>query len=362
MPPRTPSARRAAASAASRAAQRPPAPAAGDYTNSSGTTLTLAERWNGTSWTVQATPKPHGSTGSFLNGVSCSSATACTAAGDYTNSAGTTLTLAERWNGISWSVQATPNPVGAQGSGLSAVSCTSATACTAVGSTSPSEGTDLTLAERWNGTAWSVQATPNRPGAQGSSLSGVSCASATACTAVGSYTNSSGTQVTLAERWNGTSWSVRATPNPADAQGSALSAVSCTSATACTAAGSYTDSAGNQLTLAERWNGTSWTIQATPDPAGPVDSFLNGVSCTSATACTAAGDTTDSAGNAVTLAERWNGTTWTIQATPSPGLSAALNGVSCTSATACTAAGSYRSTAGNHGAPAPGLPLAERYS
>ena len=320
----------------------------------------LAERWNGTSWSIQATPSPAGSA-SGLTGVSCPTATACAAVGFSVN-ATSNQTLAERWNGTTWSIQATPNPAGETRVSLNAVSCPSATACTAIGDYTNSAGTDLTLAERWNGTSWSVQATPNPAGATGSSLSAVSCPSATACTAAGSYTNSAGTQVTLAESWNGTTWTIQATPKPAGSTGSSLSGVSCTSAAACTAAGSYTDSAGTTLTLAEGWDGTSWSIQATPNPACPVGSFLNGVSCTSATACTAAGDTINGAGNAVTLAERWNGTTWTIQATPSSGLSAALNGVSCTSATACTAAGGYQNTVGRHGPPAPGLPLAERYS
>jgi hypothetical protein len=69
----------------------------------------------------------------------------------------------------------------------------------------------VTLAERWNGVSWSIQDTP----ALGfSALSGVSCRSTTACTAVGSFINGN-TLVTLAARWDGASWSVQSTPNPA---------------------------------------------------------------------------------------------------------------------------------------------------
>ena len=97
---------------------------------------------------------------------------------------------------------------------------------------------------------------------------GVSCTSGTACTAVGHYTNSAGVQVTLAEIWNGSSWAIQSTPNPSGAKNPVLNAVSCTSSTACTAVGSYTNSAGTDSTLAERRNGTSWTIQSTPAPTG----------------------------------------------------------------------------------------------
>ena len=93
---------------------------------------------------------------------------------------------------------------------------------------------------------WSIQHTPNPAGASDSILNGGSCASATACTAVGSYNTSSAT-VTLAERWNGTTWSIQTTPNPAGGSEIHLIRVSCTSATACTAVGNYNN--GTTLSL-----------------------------------------------------------------------------------------------------------------
>jgi hypothetical protein len=88
---------------------------------------------SGPSWAIQASVNPAGATTSPLQGVSCSAATACTAVGYYINTKGANLTLAERWNGTSWAIQATPNPGGAQRSELLGVSCSAATACTAVG-------------------------------------------------------------------------------------------------------------------------------------------------------------------------------------------------------------------------------------
>ncbi len=100
-------------------------------------------------------------------------------------------------------------------------------------------------------------------------LSGVSCTSATSCTAVGSYDDSSAeTSVTLAERWDGTSWTIQNTPNPANVHGSFLSGVSCTSATACTAVGNAAVEMLTVETLAEHWDGTSWTIETTPNASG----------------------------------------------------------------------------------------------
>ena len=79
--------------------------------------------------------------------------------------------------------------------------------------------------------------------------------SASACTAVGTYIDKAGDLVTLAERWDGTSWAVQTTPNPPGATGISLSGVSCASARACTAVGAYEDSAGDGLSFAERWTG-----------------------------------------------------------------------------------------------------------
>ena len=289
---------------------------------------TLAERWDGTAWTIRTTPNPTGATNSLLFGVSCTSAMACTAVGTYTTSAGTQLTLAERWNGTSWTIQPTPNPSGAQSSFLSGVSCTSATACTAVGGYTKADGTALTLAEAWDGATWTIQSTPNPT--QDSVLSGVSCTSATACTRVGSGQNG-----TLAERWDGTTWTIQTTPNPTGLS-SVLSGVSCTSATACTAVGRSNAFPGRSAgTLAEAWDGATWTIQTTPS-VGQTSGLFE-VSCTTANACSAVGGSDNT-----TLAERWDGSTWAIQTTPNPSGAGAplLLGVSCTSATACTAVGS----------------------
>jgi hypothetical protein len=64
---------------------------------------------------------------------------------------------------------------------LNAVSCVSATACTAVGTFNPSQET---LVESWNGTAWSAVPTPNKA-ANSNYLNAVSRVQATACNAVG---------------------------------------------------------------------------------------------------------------------------------------------------------------------------------
>jgi hypothetical protein len=293
-------------------------------------TKTLAERWNGTTWAIQPTPNPAGSPTADLRGVSCSSATACTAVGDYVNSSFSLVPLAERWNGSTWTAQSIPSPTGSSTElELYGVSCPTATACTAVGSYLSRSDNDKIFAEHWNGTTWALQPVPVPAGSAGAHLYGVSCSSATACTAIGDHFTPGVLYTTLAERWNGTTWKIQATPNPAGSADAFLFGVSCPTRTACTAAGDYETSPNAQKTLAEHWNGTTWTVQSTPNPVGIVPTF-NGVSCVSATACTAAGDYLASSGHQKTLAEHWNGTTWGIQSTPSPaGNVPELTGVSC---------------------------------
>ncbi|HEX7245626.1 MAG TPA: S53 family peptidase [Solirubrobacterales bacterium] len=288
--------------------------AVGSYTDSSGTRKTLATgvsnvgHVNYLGWHAQTTPNPSGAKSSSLAGVSCSTtASACTAVGTYTDEGGTQRTLAESWNGSSWSIQTTPNPSGAKSSSLSSVSCsTTASACTAVGTYTDEAGVQRPLAESWNGSAWSIQTTPSPSGAKAASLAGVSCSSTTsACSAVGTYTNSSGTQLSLAEAWNGSAWSIQTTPNPSGAKAASLSSVSCPAAGSCSAVGNYTNSSGTQLTLEENWNGSSWSIQTTPNPEGTKAVSLGGVSC-SGNLCMSVGSKTSNGSLTASISQaRW---------------------------------------------------------
>jgi len=298
----------------------------------------FADKWNGTKWRSLSVGQPAGTTRSALSGVSCISSTACTAVGYYFDGTGAEFTLAERWNGTAWSIQPTPSP-GSYGPALLGVSCPRATDCTAVGTyQAVTGGPFVTLAEHWNGVDWTVQSTPNpTAAARLSQLSSVSCSASSACTAVGFYMDASNFEVMLAERWNGHVWTIQSTPSPAGALQTWLSGVSCESATACTAVGAQVSST-TTLTLAERWKGLGWAIQSSP--SGLAGEF-SAVSCPTATACTAVGTYQIVNGTFVTLAERRNGVKWAIQSSPTPSNRsfADLTGVSCVSASTCEAAG-----------------------
>jgi hypothetical protein len=309
--------------------------AVGLHVRASGLGVTLAERRSGGRWTAQRTPNPPGAAASALNGVSCPSGSACTAVGTFAVKSGARLTLAERWNGSSWRIQPTPNPAGSPFSILAAVACPAADSCTAVGASN----SEL-LVERWDGARWRIQPAPVPAGAQFSGLSGVSCTAVASCIAVGDYVTGSGADVTLAERWNGTRWSIQATPSPVGAAAAVLFGVSCTSGSSCMAVGTVFSSSGQARMFSERWNGATWHLRAVPAPAGAQSSLLLNVSC-AASSCEAVGEYNDSSGATVTLGERWNGSTWHAQSTPNPAKASgnSLSGVSCPAASDCTAVG-----------------------
>jgi hypothetical protein len=290
----------------------------------------LTESWNGTSWSV--VPSPHkNKTHDVLEGVSCVSATDCTAVG-YAQ-ANTYATLIESWNGTAWLLVPSPDQTGTNNV-LYAVSCVSASDCTAVG------GSVRALIESWNGAAWSVVPSPD-PGSLADTLYGVSCVSASDCTAVGYYGNVGGHTRTLVESWNGTTWSVVSSPNK-QGTGNVLEGVSCVSASDCTAAGARSSSSG-VTTLIESWNGTAWSVIPSPDKAS-ANNELVGVSCAAANACTAVGDDAKISGPARTLIESWDGITWSIVPSPNKGVDPDfLKGVWCGSASDCTAVGYYGS-------------------
>ncbi|MGH9297571.1 MAG: hypothetical protein ACRDZP_06285 [Acidimicrobiales bacterium] len=307
--------------------------------NLSSPSRTLAEKWNGTSWRIQRTFLPGGASGATFDGISCTSATACVAVGGAIETTTKhTRNLAEAWNGRSWRFLPVSNPSGSVNGWLRAVSCKSQAACTAICTYDDAQGHQVAVAERWNGAGWHLQAVPKPVSTE---LFGVSCSGVHACIAVGYETSSSGTRP-VAEEWNGTSWSMQSVPLPSGFSGGLLSAVACTSASACTATGG---TFGSTSPLAERWNGVHWAVQSTPAPASASVSHqvitLNGVACVSTTSCSASGEYAPGGRSAYFL-ESWNGRSWTMVTTPTPTKfrAGALNGIACVVAR-CTAVGAW---------------------
>ena len=323
----------------------------------SASAYTVAERWDGSRWSIQLLPNasPPAANGfypgSSLQSVSCTSSTTCVAVGRYKLSSGDSAPLVEVWDGHRWSIQGAPIPAGSTDLGLLDVSCASRRACVAVGSYSilpgPCAVCTLPLVEVWDGRSWSLQATATPKGAFDYSLGDVACTTRRWCMAVGrAYLTNQ--LVALAEEWDGTRWSIKRFPTP-PGQASEIDAVSCSSRTACVAA----VTTGNALLVQrfEWWDGRAWSPQ-TPAP-GRFAVLVNDVSCASPHACTAVGSDFRTPNNTSEspLADGWDGARWSVQPISVPGLpyGGELDAVSCPSVTACIAVGGGVKTPGPTG-------------
>lgn len=288
---------------------------------------TLIEHWDGSGWTIQSMTSPSADYRE-LTDIACPSANACLAVGGGPSYTSMGVTIAERWDGSSWTDQPMPNTEPLQAN-LQATSCTSATNCLAVGAFTDVSGNAVPLAEHWSGTAWSLLPSPPDLGSPTTDLTSLSCASATACMAVGSQEQDQ----PFAEEWNQGTWTIVSPPGPV---GFTLAGVSCPASDDCTAVGYAV--AGPEALVVEHWNGTTWTAEADPLPADVPTGDLMGVSCPGANDCTAVGSGENGAGVSVALVQHWNGTTWAQESMPNPA-QALPRAISCTSADQCIAVG-----------------------
>jgi hypothetical protein len=281
---------------------------------------TLIQHWNGRSWQLVPSPNVSGMNNQ-LWGVAAVSSNNVWAVGEGWNyepyRPGRTLTL--HWNGSAWSIVPSPNAPDVVWSSLKAVAAASANDVWAVGGT---------LILHWDGARWSVVANPTQQ--TGDALYGVAAASANEAWAVGripgGYHHGGPPDATLVLHWDGTAWSVVASPN-AGTGDNILYGVAASAAGAW-AVGEFDDGSLNK-TLVERWDGTRWAVVASPN-RGDYGKLL-GVSIVSASDAWAVGyDFGGPGGTYETLTMQWDGAGWKIVASPnsSGALGTLLNGVS----------------------------------
>jgi hypothetical protein len=278
---------------------------------------------------ADTTPSPdQPDVGGGLYRVSCPAAGDCTAVGWYTNKdAGHSIypwVLTE--SGGTWSSgQDALLPADAsvfgnldKGSsplfGFTGLSCPSAGNCTAVGGYEDENDAEegLVLTERDG--VWSQgvkaplppNAVPNsEPNEFNSPLVSVSCAAPDDCAAVGWYVlRSLGTKHGLLLTERGGKWKASALGLPAKAKapgGVFLTSVSCPSRGNCLAVGWYGNH-GKTHGLIVRERGGKWgravnaTLPRGAAPASKSHTFLNSVSCPSASSCTVGGSYSDRSG------------------------------------------------------------------
>ena len=267
---------------------------------------TLAEHWNGKTWTLAATPNPPGG-GVFAGAAatSGSNAWAVGIAGPGPGVPSPATPLIEHWNGKTWTVRKYQVP--AQGGQFSSVAAASPDNAWVVGYTGPGNGIagQQTLIEHWNGTTWKRVPSPDLPGSGGDLLSGVTVVSAGNAWAAG-HGFAGGVSQTLTLHWNGVRWTL--VPSPSPAVSPQLLGVAFSWTNNIWAAGYTSQCAPKCQTLIEHWNSIKrrWSVIPGPNPPGSDLNLLTGISAVSRTGIWAVG-TTDFAS---TLIVHWNGRSW----------------------------------------------------
>jgi len=198
---------------------------------------------------------------------------------------------------------------------------------------------DRPFAEHFDGSRWTVVPVP-APGSGATYLRGVNGSSSTDVWAVGYQTTRSGAQQSLIEHYDGHAWSIIPSPNPTSFA-VYLSSIASAGPNNVWAAGYYLDDAGVYRTLAERWDGSSWTIVATPN-AGNGDNALNGLAATGSNDIWAVGYWLSAPGaSSATLILHFNGTAWSVVPSPSQGQTSSLSSVVALTDGTVWAAGFY---------------------
>jgi hypothetical protein len=271
----------------------------------------IAEQWNGRTWHLTQTSNPRGVHAGNLAGVSCASRNDCVAVG-MSQGQKRDPALTEKWNGHSWRVLTTVKL--SRSAALTSAFC-GRRFCMAVGETVRSSPPgEVTLAEELTNGRWRKLTTPALADAELSVLYGAWCTGPRFCVAVGQTQGS--TTGTIAEVWNGSAWTVQAPSASTDILGSGiLSAVSCSSSSHCMAVG-----AGASQPISEELTASIWTSVPTAQVSQTPFASLYQVSCPTATRCIAVGARTDGGPGDIgtSLAEEWNGSNWRVLKTRNP--------------------------------------------
>jgi hypothetical protein len=167
---------------------------------------------------------------------------------------------------------------------------------------------------------WTVQKA-QLLGTNDNSLGAVAGSSPTDVWAVGNYlpdakNSNQDATLTFAEHYNGSKWTVVRTPN-AGSNFNSFYGLAAADGQAW-AVGMRLNSAFQDRALVEVWKGGSWHIATIPQP-GSVRDMLFGAAARSKNDVWVVGDREGGNGLFETLAEHWNGHTWTVTSTPNPG-------------------------------------------
>jgi len=280
-------------------------------------TLSFAEHYNGVKWTVVRTPNEGPNFNSFY-GLAAADGEAW-AVGEHLNSAFEDRALVEVWSGGKWHVPSIPQP-GSLRDMLFGAAALSKNDVWVVGDREGANGIFETLAEHWNGHTWSVVAAPD-PGSTGNHLYAVHAVSADNVWAVGQQLGGSAPDQGLVEHWDGHRWSV--VPLPFSVSSNVLlDGVTATPDGHQVWVDGESDSpAGGGQPLVEHWvSGSGWNIPHLPAvPDGANWSNLYGVAVDGSSVYAVGTFVNPATDNNEVLLLQGTGGTWSIVGAPNAG-------------------------------------------
>jgi hypothetical protein len=259
-------------------------------------------------WTVVKSPLL-GTNDNSLGAVAASAPNDVWAVGNFlpdtaNSNQDATLSLTNHFDGTKWSPVPVPN-AGPNWNTLYGVAASGGRAW-AVGVKQNSNFEDRALVDTWDGTKWSVVDVP-QPGSQRDLFYGASASSTSDVWAVGHQVGSDGVFKTLAEHFDGNTWSVVPTPNPGST-GSYFFGVTTLGPDDAWAVGQQLGQSGPDQALIEHWNGENWAV--TPSPThGSASAFLNAIAGSGGDVW-AAGETYDTVKGARPLIEHFADGAW----------------------------------------------------
>lgn len=284
----------------------------------------MLEHWDGTQWSVAHYPYFGSPSASVVYAVAAVSTNNVWAVGSYSSSNGPHL-LTLHWNGTRWSLVTAPSPANTSDDVFDSVTAIASNDVWAVGYQSINgSGFLQTLTEHWDGSQWSIVASP-ASGSASYSLTAVTAVSSSNVWAVGQSQRGQSSR-TLTIHWNGSEWRVVASPD-SGSRLNRLQAVSASAANDVWAVGDDANSgSASDYSLVEHWNGSQWTVVASPSPATN-DLRLAGISAISAGNAWAVGYYIQNNGPYTVLLEHWDGTQWSIFTNTNLGANDLLNAV-----------------------------------
>jgi hypothetical protein len=235
----------------------------------------------------------------------------------------------------SWTLVYSPNPLDEDT--LHGVAAVSATDAWAVGHAFDEYGPDRPLIEHWDGAAWTEVATSLPESAL---LWDATALASDDAWAVGVNTDSP--RFPFTAHWDGSTWSSVPVPNPGRSSAELLGVTALASDDVWAVGWREGPEAGADRTLVEHWDGSSWSVVPSPSPG--VGQQLNEVSGSSATDVWAVGWSlaTIASHNQYyyhPLIEHWDGSRWSVVKNSVSGSEIQLTGVAAMSATDAWAVG-----------------------